>query len=137
MTLVTVYALFFDDIRIIAFSKQADLYFNALTLIALVSFLIELLLASIAIHGYVNSFFFWLDLISALSMLPDLGWIYQHFMNGSTTIASGTRSFVKLARTARVARAIRAIRLLRLFRYLKLYKEMQQTQKHRLEAIVE
>jgi len=35
-------------------------------------FLLELVLSSIAIQGYLFSFFFWLDILSTLSMLMDI-----------------------------------------------------------------
>jgi len=43
-----------------------------LTSVSLVLFLIELLLSSIGKDGYFNSFFFWLDLISTVSLITDI-----------------------------------------------------------------
>lgn len=123
MTIITIYSLFFDDIRIIAFTKSSDNVFYGLTLFAFVAFCIEIILASISIEGYFNSFFFWLDVISAITMLPDCGWIWFALTNtGTGMLAAGkTTDLAKTTRTARIARTIRAIRLLRLFRILKLY----------------
>jgi hypothetical protein len=44
MTALTVYALFFDDIRMIAFPKQADDIFFGITLVGIILFTIEVLL---------------------------------------------------------------------------------------------
>jgi len=48
MTVITVYALFADDLRLLLTTKPADDVFYTITLIALISFLVELLLASLA-----------------------------------------------------------------------------------------
>ena len=77
MTALTVYALFFDDIRIIAFPKQADDAFFGITLVGIILFTIEVCLGAYALPGYVGSFFFCLDIISTLTMIPDCGWIWN------------------------------------------------------------
>ena len=77
MTLVTIYALFFDDIRILAFDKKHDDIFYGITAVGIVLFAVEIVLASIAIPDYPGHFFFYLDIISTLSMIPDCGWIWN------------------------------------------------------------
>ena len=39
-------------------------------------FLLELVLSSWAKPGYLGSFYFWLDLIATLSLIPDIGWLW-------------------------------------------------------------
>lgn len=75
MTLVTIYALFGDDIRSLVTTKQADEGFYYTTSIAMFFFAVEIIIASIAKDGYFNSFYFWLDLISTISLITDIGWI--------------------------------------------------------------
>ena len=75
MMVVTIYALFFDDIRIIFLPPAMDLTWDWVTLICILLYLAELILASIAIEGYFFSFFFWLDLVAAVSMIPDVGFL--------------------------------------------------------------
>lgn len=75
MTIITIYALFFDDLRVLAFPKEADPIFYAITLFGMICFTIEIILASYAKEEYLLSFFFWLDIISTLSMVPDIGWV--------------------------------------------------------------
>ena len=48
MTIITIYALFADDLRLIAFSKAADEFFYIITFTSLCSFLLELIMASVA-----------------------------------------------------------------------------------------
>ena len=82
MTLITVYALFFDDIRVLAFSKGADNVFYGITLFGMVAFTVEILVGAIAAEDYYLSFFFWLDVVSTISMIPDCGWIWEPLTGG-------------------------------------------------------
>jgi uncharacterized membrane-anchored protein len=72
MTLVTVYALLGDDLRIICWDNSADPYFLGITCASMVFFAIEIVLASMGKPEYFNSFFFWLDIISTLSLVTDI-----------------------------------------------------------------
>ena len=47
-TILTVYALFFDDIRILAFNREYDDIFFGITAAGIVIFLIEIMLSSYA-----------------------------------------------------------------------------------------
>lgn len=75
MTLITIYSLFFDDIRILLLPKDLDDLFYVVTLVCMFCFFVEIFLASIAKEDYFLSFFFWLDFISTVSMIGDIGWI--------------------------------------------------------------
>lgn len=72
MLFVTIYALIGDDIRIMSFSKDQDVAFLWLNSIALLAFVIELTLSSIGVKEYFGSFFFWLDLLSTVSIITDI-----------------------------------------------------------------
>ena len=52
MTVVTIYALFFDDIRILFLPPSADLTCDWVTLICIILYTVELLLGCVAIDGY-------------------------------------------------------------------------------------
>jgi hypothetical protein len=75
MTSITIYALFFDDIRILCLSSSADDTVYAFTTFVLLCFSVEIVLHSIADRNYINSFFFWLDIISTISLIFDIGWL--------------------------------------------------------------
>jgi len=77
MTLVTLYALFMDDIRVLALPIEADVILWGVTTGAFALFIIELLLSSFAIDGYLCGFYFWLDLIATISLISDIGWIWN------------------------------------------------------------
>jgi hypothetical protein len=80
MTLLTIYALFGEDIRLCALTKSVDEYFFTLTSISLLFFAVEIVLMSIAREGYFLGFFFWLDLISTISLITDIGWIWDEIV---------------------------------------------------------
>ena len=70
-------------------------------------------------------FYFWLDLLSTLSLLPDIGWIWNPIV-GEETTAGGHTAAIKGAKGARAGtkagRAVRIVRLVRMVRIVKLYK---------------
>jgi hypothetical protein len=131
MTLITFYALFFDDIRMIGFEKSQDDGFFAITLIGMLAFSVEILLAAFCMEDYYLSFFFWLDLVSTVSMIPDCGWIWDPLTGGGSTDAT---DLAKTSRAGRVTRVIRVIRLIRLIRIVKLYKQAKLAQKKAAES---
>lgn len=76
MSAITIYSLFFDDIRASAFGKDADLTFYIISFVCMIFFIAEILIASISKQDYFLTFFFWLDIISTISMIPDVGFIW-------------------------------------------------------------
>ena len=75
MTVITIYSLFGDDVRQVGFTKNADDTFNALTSLSLAMFSVELILACFAKDDYFLGFYFWLDLVSTVSLFTDISWI--------------------------------------------------------------
>lgn len=126
MTIVTLYALFGDDLRILLSPKSGDPIFWGFSVAAMSLFLIELVLASFAQKDYFLGFYFWLDLIATVSLITDIGWIYNEMVGGgdiSANNASQASSLARAGRGARVGtRAGRIVRLVRLIRIVKLYK---------------
>jgi len=131
MTLITVYALFFDDLRIILFKKELDDLFYGITLFGMICFVLEISLGSYAKDDYLGSFFFWLDIVSTVSMIPDCGWIWDPIIGAGDDAdltgedaggGDGAANLAKTSRASRVTRVIRVIRLIRLIRIVKLYK---------------
>jgi len=145
MTLVTIYALLGDDIKLLTTTKEADVYFTWCTAIALVLFMFELILASIGKEGYLNSFFYWLDLVSTLSLITDIPFVWNQIIGDSPTNDVGAElndkdtkknnsnnkkqdgaSLARASRGARIGtkagRIARVVRLIRLIRIVKLYK---------------
>ena len=81
--------LFGDDIRILCFPPSADAGFSFFVGLSFILFVVEMLMHSWAksdfskgvfkVQGYAFSFFFWLDLLAVLSMVPDVPWLASAF----------------------------------------------------------
>lgn len=130
MSLLTLYILFADDIKILTTDAYSDVPFSISYIILMVIFLIELIMSSIAVDNYFLHFFFWLDLISVVTILLDIHWFYNFFVNsiagGKGKQAKSISSVVKAGKSAKVAaravRVLRVLRIIRLVRVSKLYK---------------
>lgn len=121
-TLLTVYALIGDDLRLICTNKPADMTFNVFVFVCLFVFAVECFLSCLGKDDYYLSFFFWLDVISTASLVLDLSWVSEELQGGSGD-EEENMSNLRGGRTARVgAKAGRVVRVLRLVRILKLYK---------------
>lgn len=66
------YALIFDDYSIILAGISTNYIFDGVSIFIIVIFFTELVISLIYITGYFLSYYFWLDLISTLSMFSDL-----------------------------------------------------------------
>ena len=133
MALLTVYALFGDDLRLLLTTIESDQGFYAASAICLGFFLLELLLASISKPGYWLSFYFYLDFIACASMISDIGWIWDLIVGEQSGKSGNVAKSSQIARAARASRAgtragriIRVVRVARLIRVVKLYKIAQQ-----------
>jgi len=80
MTLIVIYALFLDDIRILAVDQKFDDVFNGITLVGMILFAIEIILTCYAKPEYIGSFFFYLDIVSTITMIPDCEWIWSRIV---------------------------------------------------------
>ena len=74
MSLVTIFALIGDDIRVFGFNKDADNYFYGCLTVSMVLFAAEIWLNTVVIDEFKYSFFFWLDIIATLSLVIDIPW---------------------------------------------------------------
>lgn len=122
VSIVTLWALFGDDFRVIFGNKETDWIFNILTLICFGIFCVEIILSSTYKDDYINSFFFYLDVISTVTLLFDIDWISSSVFNSSSS--GGAAKAAKVG--TRATRIIRILRLIRLIRVVKLYKAAQQ-----------
>uniref|UniRef100_A0A7S3D7F0 Guanylate cyclase domain-containing protein n=1 Tax=Palpitomonas bilix TaxID=652834 RepID=A0A7S3D7F0_9EUKA len=134
MLLATFYALFFDDIRILAVTSEGDSAVSVVTFVVFCLFLIELVLFSILKKdAYLGKFFFWLDLVATISLVLDVDFImgpiedaiYGTDDSGSavssniqeqTVITRASRAARAGTRAGRIVRMVRVIRMVRIFK---------------------
>lgn len=132
-TLLTVFALIGDDMRLACTQKPADIWFDAATSFCLVTFSIEVILSCRGKEDYFLSFFFYLDTVSTVTLLLDITTINNELIQGNEEDVDNMRGF----EAAQLAKAGRVVRVLRLVRILKLYKalhEAKQASKRRVTA---
>ncbi len=67
-------------------TKEADVYFYSFLIVSFVLFSAEIFVNSIVQTDFKYSFFFWLDIIATLSLIPDIVWI----MDAIGTIVNST-----------------------------------------------
>ena len=72
MFMITIFALFGDDFRLAVTSKAADNGFSGTMIGCLVLFSVEIILSLIAKPEYRFSYFFYLDVISTVSLIFDI-----------------------------------------------------------------
>jgi hypothetical protein len=75
MTLATLYALFFNDIKVLCLDKSSDNIESSITTFVFICFFLEIVINCISDYHYIGSFFFWLDLTSTISLVFDIGWV--------------------------------------------------------------
>lgn len=128
MTIITIWALFGDDIRLLATDKDADSGFEVVTIICLICFTIELVCLSLSKPGYSLGFYFWLDFVATASLILDIEAVYNAFFGGEgEDDGASNAALAKTGRTGRAgSKAGRIVRLVRLVRIVKLYKQYQQ-----------
>lgn len=121
MLVVTVYALFGDDIRLSLFSISADNVFYSFATICLVLFSVEFLASCFSKPDYLFSFYFMLDLIATFSVLPDIGWAWDKIIgsNTSSTAIKASKATRVGSKAGRIVRVVRAVRLFRVVKILK------------------
>jgi hypothetical protein len=140
MTVFTVYILFADDVKMIATNVNADDTFSAICLAIMCLFAIELAISCYVLDNYVFGFYFWLDLISLISMLLDISWFYSALVSqisGSSGNAKSIAAIAKDGRGAKVgSRAIRILRILRIIRLVRISKLYKASEKY-LEMALE
>lgn len=72
ITLLTIYALFFGDIKYLISDKSADTTFDVMTFLCMGVFTFEIIMSMLVKKHYTFSFFFWLDIVSTATLIFDL-----------------------------------------------------------------
>lgn len=139
MTFVTLFVLFGDAIKKLSLPPSFDDKFDFFVNVSFFLFVLEIILNSWAksdfskgifkAKGYMFNFFFWLDLLCVISMLPDLTWASSVFGIGDVP---GSSMSAKAGKAGKIgAKAGRVVRMARLVRLVKLYKVTSQRLRER------
>jgi len=117
MIIVVIYALFGEDVRYMLLPVEVDTTWWGMSSAATFFFSVEICLAFYSKKEYWCSFFFWLDTLSTLSLLFDIGW----FINSLTSLAGGN-GVSGAQKATKLARIVRIVWLIWLVWIVKLYK---------------
>ena len=140
MSLTTLYALIGDDFRLWFTHKDADPYFYGGLSASFIFFTIEIFINSCVLNDFKFSFFWWLDIIATLSLIPDIGWVIQGIeilmaMNPSSKSADVIPGVgYKAGGSSKLMKVVKSLRLIRLIRIIKLYKYAVKTNAEAEEA---
>ena len=155
MSILTIWALFSDDLRVASAKKDADVAFTAIISIAFFMFFLEIVLASyckgqeyfyipeqVNLPGESNwqafqrraafgSFYFWLDCIATVSLIFEINWIIRDALETGQQAAKGgnaSRAGARAGRIVRLVRMVRLIRLAKLYKYASKLKSKDETE---------
>lgn len=128
MGLVTVFALFGDDVRLAWLPPSADLGFLVATFAAM-----TLSFAEVAVNvvgkreSYLWSFVFFMDLLTASSLLVDCSmlWVGQSAVEGADTLRRIGRLGAQAGRLVRIVRLVRLVRLNRVLAAIERVRAMR------------
>lgn len=166
MTLITIYALFSDDVRVLCFQKGSDTAFVVVSSIAFFLFIIEIGVQCWCRDKYlmlpnaetikdlrrasswskrlevlrsvfkIGSFYFWLDLLATLSMIFELPWIFPYSSDGVDGSLENARAGKASRAGAKAARILKVVRMIRLVRLVKLYKYFSESKNKKEGSVV-
>lgn len=72
--LLTLYALFGNDVKMVTTDAHTDIIFDIITLFTIAVFTAELVMMSVAHPGYIGRTYFWVDLLCTLCLFADITW---------------------------------------------------------------
>eukprot|EP01138_Halocafeteria_seosinensis_P007144 gb/GECG01007305.1/.p1 GENE.gb/GECG01007305.1/~~gb/GECG01007305.1/.p1 ORF type:complete len:1112 (+),score=118.33 gb/GECG01007305.1/:1-3336(+) len=139
LMLFVLFSVFGLDIVIITSGEEADRTYEVLASVCFFFFLIDVAIAAWTrsyisndakeskrhlfccnVRGYLFSFFFWLDLLTSLSMIFDIPWIWNAVTGNADSVHSESIAEARAGRLARVG--TRVGRIMRMMQVLKLGK---------------
>eukprot|EP00928_Gymnodinium_smaydae_P070653 TRINITY_DN5444_c0_g3_i2.p1 TRINITY_DN5444_c0_g3~~TRINITY_DN5444_c0_g3_i2.p1 ORF type:complete len:1022 (-),score=169.14 TRINITY_DN5444_c0_g3_i2:113-3178(-) len=138
ISLLTLYALFGDDCRLSYTDQPMDFIFDYITMLSMGVFSFEIIICCIGKAGYVGGFYFWLDILSTVTLVMDLQMVAETMFGDEISRTSSEDDLdtgsggdsAEAARAARLSRAgTKAGRVVRLIRLLKLIRMVRFTKK--------
>ena len=122
MALITIYALFGEDLKL-AHANYADETFEILTSMSFFLFLFEFCLQFYVKLEYRFGFYFYLDIVSTVSLITDMPWMLDLFgLDGTGGEFRGAQASRTSRAGAKASRVVRIVRLVRMVRIVKLFK---------------
>ena len=133
-TIIVLIALFANDFKYVFFYSNADSVFDGIYIFILIIFMAEIIISVFIIDYYIFGFYFWIDIISTMSMILEMGMVLKPIVSSITFPSSrenendnnlfqySDEKLAKNASNARVVIVITVLRIIRLARIIKIYK---------------
>jgi hypothetical protein len=129
----TVYTLFSDDLKEICFEPTVSPIFDIMVYICMGFFTLEIVLSLINGQDYFLSFYFYLDIISTISMILDLSYFSQTSLDSVDSLNNILRSAKTAKIGSRAGRIVRMFRIVGIFRLSKIFKEAEKVKQTKIE----
>lgn len=112
--LTSVWAIVSYDVRVLWASPDADDSFVVVTLLLVALFVVEVAAYSLLVRGYFLSFFFWIDILATVSLLPDVlatTWTREPSDDvHDSVLEDSLRDNLRVSPAARMLRVMRVMR---------------------------
>jgi hypothetical protein len=108
--------------------------------LSFVLFTLEIFINSCVVNDFKFSFFWWLDIIATLSLIPDIRWVIEviqvlmAFTPSSQSLDAIPGASYSSAGSSKIIKLVKSLRLIRLIRIIKLYKYAVKTNAEAEEA---
>ena len=133
ISVLTFYTLFSDDIKVLLFRPASIFYFDLMIYVAAGIFTLEIILGVFANRDYLFSFYFFLDILSTLTMLLDLS-VVARLLTGPFGKLNNLFRSAKTARLgARAGRLTRVLRVVGVLRLSKVFKEAEKVRQNKID----
>jgi len=113
---------------VIAIDSSSDNIVDGINIMFIIVFMTEIAL-SLSVPGYSCTFFFYLDILSTLSIIMDISML-TNLLYSNNLMTSGIKlsALVRNSKASRAAaRTVRVMKIFRLARIVKLYKSAMKT----------
>jgi len=122
LIVATFIALYGPDINIAAFGAESDIYMAWICVVITVVFAIEIIIQLLIPEPYFLRFYFFLDLVGTLSLIPDMVMLFSPRLQAN----ADALTFAKAGRIVRVGtrstQAVRLFKLVRVARIMRVFK---------------
>ena len=122
--LFIIYSLFSDDVRLVCAPPSADAVFYSFSLAALFVLTVDCGLRFWTHREYRWTFGFYLDILANLTILCDVGWIWESKVNTSDRLIKSVGQASRVA--SRAATFVKIVRFVRMMRIIKMYHNVDQ-----------
>ena len=126
-TLLTIFALYLDDIKRLTTSQTYDKLFDLISVIIISLFLIEVILDFLVDEQYGCGLFFWIDIIGIITMILDISSISNKIIYGENLeiqqINFNGLLVMKISKNLKIIRIVRITNLVKIFNHMSRQKK--------------